>query len=266
MRTIHFVSGLPRAGSTLLCNVLAQNPRFHTTATSGILDVLFAVRNHWHEQVEFQAMPEQVRVAALLRVQRSILDGYFADIERPIVFDKSRGWLAYIEMAEAILERPVKILVPVRDLRDVLASFEKLWRAHAATRQIGQERANYFNWQTTGGRCQTWMQPDQPLSLAYNRIHDALQRGFDDRLFFVDYDRFCKFPGRVVHEIYDFLDEPEFEHDYDHVEQVTSEDDSVFGFGTDALHSIRTKIEPQSPQWPGILGEAASKYKGLELW
>ena len=34
----HFISGLPRSGSTLLANLLAQNPRFHSTATSGILN------------------------------------------------------------------------------------------------------------------------------------------------------------------------------------------------------------------------------------
>lgn len=33
----YFISGLPRSGSTLLANILAQNPRFHATATSGIL-------------------------------------------------------------------------------------------------------------------------------------------------------------------------------------------------------------------------------------
>ena len=28
-KTFHFIAGLPRSGSTLLANILAQNPRFH---------------------------------------------------------------------------------------------------------------------------------------------------------------------------------------------------------------------------------------------
>jgi sulfotransferase len=52
-----FVSGLPRSGSTLLENLLAQNPRFHATATSGIMDVMFATRNNWSNMIEFQASP-----------------------------------------------------------------------------------------------------------------------------------------------------------------------------------------------------------------
>ncbi len=43
-KTIHFVSGLPRAGSTLLMNVLAQNPRIHSTATSGLHEIGYIAR------------------------------------------------------------------------------------------------------------------------------------------------------------------------------------------------------------------------------
>ena len=44
-KTFHFISGLPRSGSSLLANVLAQNPRFCVSPTSGILDIMFMVRN-----------------------------------------------------------------------------------------------------------------------------------------------------------------------------------------------------------------------------
>ena len=147
-KTYHFISGLPRAGSTLLANILMQNPRFWAGPTSGILDVMFAVRNQWDKLVEFRAMDPEESEAAKLRVLRGILDAYYANVERPVIFDKSRGWLAYLEMAEAVLGRKVKVLVPVRDLRDVLASFELLWRRTSATRQLAQEPANYFQFQT----------------------------------------------------------------------------------------------------------------------
>ena len=35
-RTFHFISGLPRSGSTLLAALLKQNPRFHASMTSGL--------------------------------------------------------------------------------------------------------------------------------------------------------------------------------------------------------------------------------------
>ena len=263
MKTFHFISGMPRSGSQLLCNVLNQNPRFYVSGTSGILDIIFSVRNNWDQLIEFQANPNE---EAKKRVLRGILENYYADREEPVCIDKSRGWLAYIEMAEMLLEKKAKILVPVRNIRDILSSFEKLYRQGVATRQIPQERENYFKWQTVEGRCEIWVNSDQPIGLAFNRIKDALSRGFQDRMHFVKYEDLTKYPARTFMLIYNFLEEDYFEHDFNHVEQTIFEHDEVYGLGSE-LHAIREKVEPQPPQWPVILGEeVAKKYQGTELW
>lgn len=261
-KTIHFVSGMPRAGSTLLCNILAQNPRIHTTSTSGILDIIFSVRNNWDNLIEFKATPDE---EAKKRVMRGILESFYAEVEKPVCFDKSRGWLAYIEIAEMIIQRPAKILVPVRDIRDILASFEKLFRKGAATTQLGQEQDNYFKWQTVEGRCEIWTSQEQPVGLAFNRIKDALSRGHRDKLHFVHYEDLTARPEKTLRKIYEFLGEEQYNHDFEHIKQVTWENDEVHGIKN--LHTIRPKVEPQEPQWPIILGEeVANKYQGTELW
>ena len=263
-KAYRFISGLPRSGSTLLCNVLMQNPRFWASATSGILDVMFGVRNQWDKLIEFRTMDAAESQAAKLRVLRGILDAYYADVDRPIVFDKSRGWLAYLEMTEAVLERQARVLVPVRDVRDVLASFELLWRETSATRQMAQEPDNYFKFQTVAGRCGVWCRPDQPLGLAYNRVKDALARGFRDRMHFVEFEKLTRHPKRTMRAIYEFLEEDYFDHDFDRVEQVTFENDDVHGVPD--LHTIRSKITPVPPRWPDVLGDVANEYAELELW
>ena len=263
-KQIYFIAGLPRSGSTLLANLLAQNPRFHATGTSGVLDLLFNVRNSWESLAEFQAMPEEASQAAKLRVFRAILQAFHADTHRPVVFDKSRSWLAYLEMAELILGRKARVLVPVRDLREVLASFEKLWRQTAAVAQIAQEAKHYLEFQTVEGRCSVWARGDQPVGLAYNRIKDALQRGFRDQLHFVPFEELTTAPGRTMQRIYEFLNEEPFAHDFERIEQVTHENDRIHGFKD--LHTIRPRVEAVQPQWPGILGDAAKPYAGLSLW
>ena len=60
------------------------------------------------------------------------------------------------------------------------------------------------------------------------------------------------------------LGEKPFEHDFDHVEQVTTEDDSVHGFKD--LHKIRAKVAPQPPAWPDVLGQAAEQYATASYW
>ncbi len=257
----YFIAGMPRAGSTLLANILGQNPRFHVTGTSGIMDVMFGVRNSWDKLVEFKASPNE---PAKIRVLRGILDSYYSDVDKPVVFDKCRGWLSLLEMAETVLDQKAKVLVPVRDIRDVLASFEKLWRNSSKTRQLGQESANYINFQTVQGRVAIWMKNDQPVGIAYNRITDALVRGFGDRMFLVDFDDMTRRPQEVFSKIYEFLGEKPFEHNFEYVEQITWEDDSVHGLK--GLHDIRNKVEPMEPQWPKILGPFAEQYGRLNFW
>ncbi len=263
---LHFISGLPRSGSTLLANVLAQNPRFYTTQTSGMLEVLFSIRNSWDKVIEFRAMNNGLSETRKMAVMRGIVDGFYVDVDKPIIFDKSRGWLSHFEMIEAILQRPAKVLVPVRDLRDVLASFEKLWREASKTRRLAIEANNYSKFQTIEQRLAHWSNFDQPVGLAYNRIEDAINRGYKDRMHFVKYEEFTTYPERTMHKIYEFLEEPYYEHDFAHVEQVTWEDDTAHGFPAGSLHNIRPEIKPQEPQYPTILRKYADPYKGQELW
>ena len=263
-RTIHFIAGLPRSGSTLLCNVLAQNPRFHTTSTSGIIGIVRMVHEQWGG---IFGVNDEVSQATQRRALAAILHCYHDDptVLKPVVFDKSRGWLGNLNLAEAALGRKVKVLVCVRDLRDVLASFEKLWRKNAATWAQPHEEQYYLDYQTVEGRCDVLMRPDQVVGGAYQRLKMALMRGMRDRMFLVEFDKLTAHPRATMEEIYQFLEEPWFDHDFDHVEQVTTEDD--FMHGIPGLHIIRQKIQPMEPQWPKVLGDAAAKYAPYNnLW
>jgi sulfotransferase len=252
------VSGLPRAGSTLFVNILAQNHAFDVTPTSGILGMLVMLRNQWEMQPEFKAAyNEGTKVAAL----RGLLNGYFHTSRFPIVFDKSRGWPAQIEMAERVLGRKIKILAPVRDVRDVLASFEKLYRKNKDIRPIPGEMANPGKFQTVGGRCEVWCSLDQPLGASFNMLRDAIRRGFKNRIHFVEFEKLTVAPKTTMAKVYEFLDEEPFEHNFNDVKQYTQEDDIWHGYKD--LHTIRPKIEPMEPQWPDILGkDVANMYKG----
>jgi sulfotransferase len=264
MRKHYFISGLPRSGSTLLCNIMAQNPRFYVSpATSGCHDVLFNIRNQWDRLVEHQA--EGVNYAQLNRVLSAAMDAYH-NTDKQVVVDKGRGWLSLVEMVEFIKGEPPKIIVPVRDLAEVLGSFEMLWRKSTGKTQWAFESNDYFKAQTVEGRCDIWSGQGQPVGLAYNRVKDAIARGRTDCLLFVEFDELTRNPKSSLDHIYDFLGEERFEHNFDHVEQVTSEDD-VNVHRIPGLHSIRTKVEPVPRKAEEVLGpHLAARYYNLELW
>lgn len=267
-RRIHFLAGLPRSGSTLLANILAQHPQIHVTPTSGIVDMLVQVRNTWDRNDAFQAADRKRNEETKRRVLRAMLQAYFADIEQPVCIDKNRYWTEYLEMAETLMgsREQLKVLVTVRDLRDVLASFERLYRKTSALGQIHQETNLALKFKTALGRVETFIEDNQPVGRAYNAIRDAVTRGWKDRMHFVDYDELTRHPAQVLAGIHTFLDVAPFKHEFTRVEQVTHEDDFVYGFKD--LHQIRPVVQPQEPQWAQTFDDAVFQspvWKNVEL-
>jgi len=255
-KRIIFLAGLPRSGSTLLANILAQNPRMYVTPTSGIVDMLVQVRNSWDRNDAFQAANRQLSEEIKERVLKAMLQAYFAHAEQPVCIDKNRYWSEFLEMGAALVggRDKVKVIVTVRDLRDVLASFESLYRKTSALGQLHQEANLALKFKTALGRVETFIDDGQPVGRAYNAIRDAVTRGWADCLHFVEYDALTKKPKETLAGIYNFLGEEGCEHDFDNVEQVTFEDDFVYGFKD--LHQIRAQVKPQEPQWPKVFDDA----------
>src|SRR5688500_6191757 len=190
-KTIHFISGMPRAGSTILANILAQNPRFHVTPTSGLIEALLTLRTSFDQIADCKAAPNpDGKMAAV----RGALFGYFDPVDRPVIFDRNRSWLSELEMAEVLLERQAKVIVGVRHITENLACPERVWLDNKAFRKIQQQEMHVVEFQSLEGRCNVWLQPAHLVGLSYIRIQDALTRGFRDRMHFVHFNRLTSDP------------------------------------------------------------------------
>ncbi len=260
-KKIYFVAGLPRSGSTLLMNILGQNPSFYVTPTSGILDVLVQTRNAWDKSSAFRILMRDESELIKRNVMRSILQAYFAHTDKPFCFDKNRNWMEYLEMAAALVDGPqnLRVLISVRDLRDIVASFEKLYRKTSALSQIPQEAGDPVTMKTAVGRLNVFIDNRQPVGRAFNAVRDAVTRGWRKQMHFVEYGALTNAPKKTMDEIYEFLGQEPFNHDFDHVEQTTFEDDSVHGFKD--LHTIRQRVAPQKPQWPEVYDDTVLRHK-----
>ncbi len=270
--TIHFISGLPRSGSTLLCNILNQNPLCWATPTSGLIEIVLAIRNQWENVSVFKAAPNPKGKEAVLK---GIIQNYYGIgtpngagelIHRPVVFDKNRGWLAYIETLEFALGRKVKVVTTVRNIVDIIASFEKLYRRHTHIWQFPQEKSNLFQWQTVEDRANLWMSAEQPVGIAYNRLRDALQcRGLGDRIHLVEFDDLVTSPDATMRGVYEFLGMNYHFHDYENVVQTTFENDLEHGIP--GLHNVRQNVFPVDSNALEVLGkEAYGKYQDAQFW
>lgn len=264
-KKIHFISGLPRSGSTLLCSILNQNPLFHATATSGVLDILFGARNQFNQIDAFNAMGEEEMHRKALLVLRGILYGYYSDVEQKVVFDKCRGWEAYMEMAELILGTSPKIICCVRDIREILASLERISQKTSATTQVRDERrmieggkTNYWNYQNAHSRCADRLSFEGGVVGAQiMRIKDAFQRGWGKHIHFVEFENLTSKPKRTMEDIYDFIGESAYIHDFVSVNQSTSENDLVHGFR--GLHKIESVVKERETTWEKVIPKELAK-------
>ncbi len=253
-KTIHFVSGMPRSGSTLLCNILNQNPRFWASPTSGLCPLILRVNHVWSEIPELKASSNSQEKFGLLQ---GMLRG-FHTTERPVVFSKSRGWVACVETLRNALKVEPKILVTIRDLPSILASCEKLFRKELQSPEsIAQWGAHM---ETIEGRLAFWTGADQMVGGGYNRIRDCVMRGNRRNLHFINFDDLCDQPESVIKRVYEFLGEELFPHNFNQVEQSTHEKDVEHGFVD--LHTIRPKVERVAKDYKTILGDAVKPYLG----
>ncbi len=249
---IVYQSSLPRAGSTLLQNILAQNPQFHVTPTSGLLELVFGARLNYTNNAEFKAQDAALMKKAFLAFSRAGMEAYCRALtDKPYVVDKSRGWGVHFDLLSLIFGEEPKIICMVRDLRQILASMEKKFRQNPEKhRPI--ENHNNLSGTTTFKRMLLHLQ-SPPVGLALDRLIEIHQRGWNKKILFVRYEDLTVHPQQTLQKVYSYLNLPDFSHRFDDVAQVTHEDDDVYGIP--GLHEIRPKVEPLAHDYLSVLGK-----------
>ena len=127
--TPHFigVSGLPRAGSTLLCQLLAQHPDLHCEGnTSPLATTLLAMRRELSNSTAMLSQLDNTFAASYGRLEagmRGFLRGWYADCGKLGVVDKSRAWLQHVELLLALAPE-AKLVICLRELGQVYGSIE----------------------------------------------------------------------------------------------------------------------------------------------
>ncbi len=252
-KKIHFVSGLPRSCSTLLCNLLAQNPKVHATPSSALHEIGYIARQVFQtEEAKAVDMKNILEPMYLDYVKAGCENAFNSITDRPVVVDKSRSWIGHLDQLFKIWPN-AKILVPVRDMRGIVSSMEKKRIAHPTVFN-GAEKQNPQSWTTIEKRAQNWLQTP-PIGIAIERLYEAHQR-FGDKLMFIHAEKLTESPQSVMNSVWEYLEEDSFTHDVSNVEQYTKEYDVGFPYGD---HIIRQKIEPLKKDWCEILGRELSE-------
>lgn len=254
----HFISGLPRSGSTLLAALLLQNPRFHAGMTSPVGTLFSSMLNQFSAGSEFGPVIDQPMRRRLLR---SLFDAYYAEQHnKELIFDTNRMWCAKLP-ALIDLFPETKIIACVRNVAWVMDSIERLYRANP------YENTKLFNddneRNTVYSRVETLAQRNRLVGFAWSGLKEAYYGEHARSLLLVDYDLLTQAPEKCLRLVYDFIGESWFEHDFDNVHYDAPEFDQALGLA--GLHRVRPKVQVEARRTilPPDLFE---QYSALSFW
>jgi sulfotransferase len=235
---IHFISGLPRSGSTLLAAILRQNPRFSAEMSSPMGAMFMALQGSMSPRNETALAIDEDQKRALLR---GLFTGFYHAVHpQLVVFDTNRLWCAKLPTL-AQLFPSAKVICCVRPVGWIIDSVERLIRKNAF------DLSGLFGFDPTGTvftRVSRLAGSDGMVGFALDALKEAFFGEQADRLILIDYEALARRPKETMAELYHFIGEPPFAHDFDDVEYSALDFDRQLG--TPGLHSVARKV-----QWVG---------------
>lgn len=264
MKKIFFNSSLPRSGSTLLQNIIAQNPEFYCTPTSGTLELIYGARANFTTDATFKAQNAELMNAGFQNFCKCGLHGFYdAVTDKNTILEKSRGWGIHYNLLEYVLNEPPKIVCMVRDLKQIISSMELKFRNNQHLDSGIVDHANLRN-TTTPKRVDHYLST-QPLGLAIERLQELFRQQLNSKILFVRYEDLCNDPYNQLKRIYSYFGMDYYNHhNFNYIEQSTKEDDAIYGiFGDHTIkpNLIRTDNKPIDVLGPDICSWIDNNFK-----
>ena len=233
---LHFISGLPRSGSTLLSALLRQNPRIHAAMTSAVASLVSSLLRCMSQENESSVFIDDRQRE---RVLTACVDAFYADIHpEKLVIDTSRVWCSKLPTIAALWP-DAKVIACVRNPAWALDSIERLTRKNAL------EPSNIFRFDPGGtvySRAEGLMSGAGMIGFALNALREAVFDSNHDRLLVVRFETLTTDPGAVMAAIYDFLGEPAFTHDFGHIEPDYEAMAFDARIGSPGLHAVAPRV------------------------
>jgi len=132
---------------------------------------------------------------------KKIFQCYFAELtDKPIVIDKRRSWGAVnnIKMLKEIFGKEPKIICPVRNLEEIIASYKSLYARNNKKWKKEFLRGNRF-------------------ANALSNLEYTWNSEFNGCLLLIEYNSLVQKPQETLNKIYDFIGQPHYRHNLKHI-------------------------------------------------
>lgn len=225
---------MPRAGSTLLCNLLNMNENFHVTPTSGVLDTLKSMRSNFSHDVAWKAQNRLNLIEDFGNGMKGFIHGFFE--KKDVVFDKCRAWPNNLKLIDEVLQNTdTKVIFCYRDPVEIIGSIESQYQKTLLIESADEQGApGAFS--TLARRITSFIGDGGLVTFPVETLIDALEMGYGDRVMIVKYFDLTNNTYQVLDNIHDFIGEPRGVYDFEKLKQSTFEYDGMYNYKF--LHSI----------------------------
>jgi sulfotransferase len=199
------VTGLPRAGSTLLCQMLAMHPDIHCEGhSSPLCNLLLGIRRMVSDDQFMLAQLDRAfdaSYAHLTTAMQGFLRGWNQDCASAAVVDKNRAWLHCVELLLR-LDPQARLIVCIRELGQIYGSIEA---QHQRTILLDfiDHLADYDRF----GRADILFAKDKAIGSPLISLHAVpdLPRAVQERLYFLRFEDLMARPAACMGDIFRWL-------------------------------------------------------------
>jgi sulfotransferase len=228
---IHFISGLPRSGSTLLAALLRQNPAIYANITGPVGGLVGTMLRGVSQGNEAAVLIDDAQRERLLRC---VFDAYYHAIHpSKTVFDTNRSWTTRLNLLAALFPE-AKVICCVRHIPWIIDSIERLLRRN---RWELSKIFDFEPFETVYQRAEGLMSHRGMIGHALCALKQAMHTAEADRLLLVPYDVLAKDPAYALRAVYEFTGLPPYAHDFANIEFDSPEFDARLG--SPGLHRVR---------------------------
>lgn len=243
MVKFNVITGTPRSGSTLLCNLLNQRPEIYASSTSALPIItqryMEILTNSPEITSDLTNIPEAEQRNS--DTARALIETWYGYRSEEIIFDKSRLW-AHQALALKELYPESLMIVLVRDPRDILASCELQHRKSA----LYQTAESHLLWD----RCSKLVSEEGIIGGPILGIEDLIRRNLSG-VMYVDYLSLAAGHDILLPKIDRALGLEEFDYNTQDVQKTATDLDPLYR--NKFPHEGSGKVAVSPTRWEDVI-------------
>ena len=270
MKNYFFLAGLPRSGNTLLSSILNQNPDVKVSANSFLNEQIFHTYHQRYSEKYFN-FPDSRSLDNLVRFT---FDSYYQDWNAKYILDRGPWGTPFnLKILKEYLNNEIKIVCTARDIVQIISSYIKTspdYLRETIEKQVAKGMRFEDGYKPEIEKfCELITEPMGQLDHFLFSLGTLCQEENRKYLHIVEYNDLINSPRRTTKKIYDFLNIPHFDHNFNQisnftVNNLTYNDKTLF---KGKMHEVKPSIQKPNYKVKDILPQyLIERYSKREFW